>query len=88
MGDTRRCGFAGRPAALRLTASGRPIRTAASGPYPELWAINGPASCGGIMFGSLFGVVYLIIGLVVAFTHGYVLTSVGEFLSFILAVLL
>lgn len=40
------------------------------------------------MFGSLLGVVYLIIGLVVAFTHGYVLTNVGEFLSFILAALL
>jgi hypothetical protein len=88
MGGTVRRGFAARPAALRLTASGRPIRTAAAGPYPELWAINGPASCGGIMFGSLFGVVYFIIGLVVAFTHGYALTSVGELLSFILAVLL
>ena len=88
MGGTSRCGFAGRSAVLRLTGSGCPICMAASGPCPELWAINGPASCGGIMFGSLLGVVYLIIGLVVAFTHGYVLTSVGEFLSFILAVLL
>ena len=37
---------------------------------------------------SLLGVVYLIIGAVVAYTHGYVLTSVGEFLSFILAMFL
>ena len=28
---------------------------------------------------SLLGVVYLIIGAVVAYTHGYALTSVGEF---------
>jgi len=38
--------------------------------------------------GSLFGLVYLIIGAVVAYTHGYLLTSVGELLSFILAVFL
>ncbi len=41
------------------------------------------------MFGvSLLGVVYLIIGAVVAFNHGYVITSFGEFLSFILAMFL
>lgn len=41
------------------------------------------------MYGvSLFGVVYLIIGAVVAYSHGYVLTSVGEFLSFIFAMFL
>ncbi len=38
--------------------------------------------------GSLFGLIYLIIGAVVAYTHGYVLTGVGELLSFILAVFL
>lgn len=38
--------------------------------------------------GSLFGLVYLIIGAVVAFTHGYVLANLGELLSFILATLI
>jgi Mn2+/Fe2+ NRAMP family transporter len=38
--------------------------------------------------GSMFGLVYIIIGAVVAYAHGYVLTSVGELLSFILAVFL
>jgi hypothetical protein len=41
------------------------------------------------MYGiSLLSVVYLIIGAVVAYSHGYVLTSAGEFLSFILAMFL
>jgi hypothetical protein len=44
---------------------------------------------GGTMFGgSLVGLIYIIIGAVVAYTHGYVLTSIGELLSFILAMLL
>lgn len=38
--------------------------------------------------GSLVGLLYLIIGAVIAYTHGYVLISIGELLSFILAMLL
>jgi Mn2+/Fe2+ NRAMP family transporter len=70
-----------------------------SDPYSGVWSISGIMdhkwSCilrrnhvRLAVWCRVFGVVYLIIGLVVAFTHGYVLTSVGEFLSFILAVLL
>lgn len=40
------------------------------------------------MFGGLAGLLYLIIGAVIAYTHGYVLTGIGELLSFILAMLL
>ena len=37
---------------------------------------------------SLLGVVYLIIGAVVAFKHGYVITSLGEALFFMVAMFL
>lgn len=38
--------------------------------------------------GSLLVLVYLIIGAVIAFRYGYVATSLGEFLSFFLAMFL
>jgi hypothetical protein len=37
---------------------------------------------------SLFGVVYIIIGVVVALTNGYSIHSLGELLSFLLAMFL
>ncbi|MGH3828509.1 MAG: hypothetical protein ACRDQX_15260 [Pseudonocardiaceae bacterium] len=37
---------------------------------------------------SLFGVLYLIIGAVVAINHGYSIHSPGELLSFVLAMFL
>ncbi|MEO7196007.1 MAG: hypothetical protein ABIZ05_14525 [Pseudonocardiaceae bacterium] len=37
---------------------------------------------------SLFGVVYLIIGVVVAINNGYVIHDFGELLSFVLAMFL
>lgn len=37
---------------------------------------------------SLFGVAYIIIGVVVALTNGYSLHSIGELLSFLLAMFL
>ena len=37
---------------------------------------------------SLFGVAYIIIGVVVALTNGYAIHTIGELLSFLLAVLL
>lgn len=37
---------------------------------------------------SLFGLLYIIIGVVVALTNGYAIHSIGELLSFLLAVLL
>jgi hypothetical protein len=37
---------------------------------------------------SLFGLVYVIIGVVVAITNGYAIHSVGELLSFLLAMFL
>lgn len=37
---------------------------------------------------SLFGVAYLIIGVVVALTNGYVIHDIGELLSFVLAMFL
>jgi hypothetical protein len=37
---------------------------------------------------SLFGVAYIIIGVVVALTNGYALHSIGELLSFLLAMFL
>ena len=38
--------------------------------------------------GSILALVYLIIGAVIAFRYGYVITSLIEFLSFILAMFL
>lgn len=37
---------------------------------------------------SLFGLLYIIIGVVVALTNGYSIHTIGELLSFVLAVLL
>ncbi len=37
---------------------------------------------------SLFGILYLLIGVVVAVTNGYAIHSIGELLSFVLAILL
>jgi hypothetical protein len=37
---------------------------------------------------SLFGIVYVIIGVVVALTNGYAIHSLGELLSFLLAMFL
>lgn len=37
---------------------------------------------------SLFGLVYLIIGVVVAIGNGYAIHGIGELLSFVLAMLL
>ncbi len=37
---------------------------------------------------SLFGLLYIIIGVIVALTNGYAIHSIGELLSFLLAVLL
>jgi hypothetical protein len=37
---------------------------------------------------SLFGLLYIIIGVVVALTNGYSIHTIGELLSFLLAVLL
>jgi hypothetical protein len=37
---------------------------------------------------SLFGVAYLLIGVVVAITNGYAIHSIGDLLSFILAMFL
>lgn len=37
---------------------------------------------------SLFGILYLLIGVVVAVTNGYPVHTLGELLSFVLAVLL
>jgi hypothetical protein len=37
---------------------------------------------------SLFGVAYLLIGVVVALTNGYAIHSLGELLSFVLAMFL
>ncbi|MGH3693443.1 MAG: hypothetical protein ACRDRX_05515 [Pseudonocardiaceae bacterium] len=37
---------------------------------------------------SLFGLLYIIIGVVVALTNGYAIHSIGQLLSFLLAVLL
>ncbi|MDQ4010276.1 MAG: hypothetical protein M3228_06140 [Actinomycetota bacterium] len=37
---------------------------------------------------SLFGLVYLIIGVIVALSTGYTITSFGELLSFLLAMFL
>lgn len=40
------------------------------------------------MFGGLAGLLYIVIGAVVAYTHGYVFIGIGELLSFMLAMLL
>lgn len=37
---------------------------------------------------SLFGILYLLIGVVVALTNGYPIHTIGDLLSFILAILL
>jgi hypothetical protein len=37
---------------------------------------------------SFFGVLYLLIGVVVALSNGYAIHTIGELLSFVLAVLL
>lgn len=37
---------------------------------------------------SLFGLLYIIIGVVVALTNGYSIHTIGDLLSFLLAVLL
>jgi hypothetical protein len=37
---------------------------------------------------SLFGLLYIIIGVVVALTNGYSIHTIGELLSFLLALLL
>lgn len=37
---------------------------------------------------SLFGLVYIIIGVVVALSNGYTIQSVGQLLSFVLAMFL
>jgi hypothetical protein len=37
---------------------------------------------------SLFGVAYIIIGVVVALTNGYTIHNIGELLSFLLAMFL
>jgi hypothetical protein len=37
---------------------------------------------------SLFGVAYLLIGLVVALTNGYAIHTIGQLLSFLLAMFL
>jgi hypothetical protein len=37
---------------------------------------------------SLFGILYLLIGVVVALTNGYAIHTIGELLSFVLAILL
>lgn len=37
---------------------------------------------------SIFGLVYLLIGAVVAFSTGYVITNFGQLLSFLLAMFL
>jgi hypothetical protein len=37
---------------------------------------------------SLFGLVYVIIGVVVALTNGYAIHSIGQLLSFVLAMFL
>lgn len=37
---------------------------------------------------SLFGLLYIIIGVVVALTNGYAIHSIGQLLSFLLAVFL
>ena len=37
---------------------------------------------------SLFGILYLLIGLVVALTNGYPIHAIGDLLSFVLAILL
>jgi hypothetical protein len=37
---------------------------------------------------SLFGLLYIVIGVVVALTNGYSIHTIGELLSFLLAVLL
>jgi len=37
---------------------------------------------------SLFGILYLLIGVVVALSNGYAIHTIGELLSFVLAILL
>ncbi len=37
---------------------------------------------------SLFGLLYMIIGVVVALTNGYAIHAIGQLLSFLLAILL